>query len=221
MTNDTTSSEVYLKARHTWVRSAKAAAPANRVAVNHIVATLAHECPSVMAGSPRGHDYDELNIEAVLTLIYADKSKQMVGATLDFVRRIERIHWSDRRLDRLVRALRIEEEAKIKLVPPNLCTVMAAWVASGYLRLPSEMVRFLQEVEQVSRLVARERDGEVIPRESGGGMVWERFRQIGSRDEQRAVDHIERDEAVAEGAVDQADAAGFLRLQDALGLEGA
>lgn len=73
-----------------------------------------------------------------------------------FARAVRRLRWSNAKLTRLLRSLANEEAAQSAIPPPELCSDMKSWVASGYTAVSAGTKQFLHRLQVVSSITTIE-----------------------------------------------------------------
>jgi hypothetical protein len=154
---DATATERYLTIRVDWVRIALSELPEDRSAVGALVRADTKRCHGVTDNAPRSGGYATLAAEMLLALIHRSVDETTKVATRNFSRRVAALNWGTPALNRIVSALRLEEDGKIELLPPDPCSEARAWVAGGYGSTPAATVRFLHMVKQLSTSVDQRR----------------------------------------------------------------
>jgi hypothetical protein len=66
----------------------------------------------------------------------------LAAAMVAFAHAVGGLHWSNRRLTRIVRTYATQLEGLARLALPNVCADVKAWAASGYRTLPASTVQF-------------------------------------------------------------------------------
>jgi hypothetical protein len=116
-------------------------------AVQVFARQIAGECPGALAYAPRDVAYEQIGGEFEYALsIAVDDALVPQAKALGLARALDALHWSNRRLTRLVRDREAEERAYATGTPPNLCAQIAAWRESAYAALPESSIRFLAEM---------------------------------------------------------------------------
>jgi hypothetical protein len=65
---------------------------------------------------------------------------------------VRRLRWSNPRLTKLFRSLAIEQDQQSAIPPPDLCSDMRFWVASGYTAVSAGTKRYLHRLSVVSSI---------------------------------------------------------------------
>jgi hypothetical protein len=131
----------YIKADYALVSIARANLPAAKAAITSLGTTVSGECPLVAADAPQNHDAEQLSNEVVGALEVAAYQPDK-EAMLAFAHTIRPLRWSNRKLTRAVDAYATKLEGFPTLAPPNICSDVTAWAASGYTTLPASAVSF-------------------------------------------------------------------------------
>jgi hypothetical protein len=149
VTPNVVATTTYIDANHTLVQAARANLPASQAAIHGLGERVSGECPLVAAQAPQNHDAEQLSDEVVGAL-------EVVGSEADhasmlaFAHAIRGLHWSNRKLTRMVHAYAIKLEGFPTLALPNICGDVGAWASSGFRTLPAGTVAFDKGVETFS-----------------------------------------------------------------------
>lgn len=132
---------IYINANYALVSTARTNLAAAKAAIDSLASQVAGECPLVAADAPQNHDAEQLSNEVVGALeiaAYQADKESMVA----FAHTIRGLHWSNRKLTRMVHAYATKLEGFPTLTPPTICADVGAWAASGYRTLPATTVAF-------------------------------------------------------------------------------
>lgn len=211
-TNNAGATRAYLRARGIFERSLRVKLGASLNAIEGRATQIAKECPSALTYAPRDMAFGELGKEASLTVALAGVAP--VRSTFHVLAQsVGRLHWTNRKLTRLVRALMREERAAAHIVLPDVCADIAAWKASAYVVLPSSTSRFLAEV---SAIEASPSGGP--PEESVEAAIRSLLRHYENPAERLIAKRVERLEATFSKRMNAAYTAATARLASALGV---
>lgn len=141
---------------------------ASQRAVSRLVASLSRECPDVMAGAPHDEQSEMLAQERFAILALALLPTR---PSATYVNTVRRIHWSNDKLTRLVRAWVDAEVAQGNRVPPDLCVDMRAWVSNGYHKLSVSTTGFLKRSEAIDSMTRAEKRRLRVPPATKTGKV--------------------------------------------------
>ncbi len=134
---------IFVVARLARARAIEAGLVASQAAVERYVSKTDSGCPRVAVGSPRSVEFDQLSHDALVsvgvTLVEA-------GPLTHFALVTGRLGWGPTPLTPLVRRLAEEERALARVVPFDICAVLASWVKSGYRRIPATATRFQRQI---------------------------------------------------------------------------
>lgn len=217
---DRAATEVYLRSRYTLEQERAAGLAEGMKTVDGLVASLARECPGVMTGAPHDEQSETLAQERLVILALA-LPRSPIGPSKTYAHIVGRIHWSNDKLTRLVRAWLSAEAAEGNLVPPDPCVDMRAWVTSGYHRLSASTTGFLERSDAIdNRTRAEKREMRVPPATRTGKVILELLGPYeSSKDRAIALrlKHLEAELFVSELAIV---ASGASRLSHALGAGG-
>ena len=123
----------YLKARLVEVRSNGPAYRAGIKAIEALAAKVQAECRGVLAAAPNLQSPSEQEVNAeVFAVVLRTPERAEHAVSVKFARTVRRLHWSDRRLTRLVHTDAQRRALQSGIAPPDLCADLKAWAASGY-----------------------------------------------------------------------------------------
>jgi hypothetical protein len=132
---DAAATRTYLKAHYTEVRANGIAYQAGIKAVGALAAKVQAECPGILAAAPHPavQSRSEVEIsEEVFAAVLHTPERAQHAAIARFAHSVRHLHWSSRKLTRLVHTDAAKRAAQSAVQPPNLCTDLRAWAASGY-----------------------------------------------------------------------------------------
>jgi hypothetical protein len=152
--DDVAATRAYLRASNAYERSVSREAPAGEAALAASVSQIAGGCPAALTYAPRDEAFEGIGEEigATLATAYWLGAPGLRTPTLRLLDGIAHLHWSNRRLTRLVHAEAVVERANTRFVPPDACADIAAWKASAYATLPPDTMRFLASVSRIEAL---------------------------------------------------------------------
>jgi hypothetical protein len=159
---DRSAASSYLHARLGLMHALVAEIPAGVGPMNAFVASVRAECAGALGGAPvnarpegtkeGATDEELLAGEGSRGLEIAERSVDML-AVEEFASTVRRLRWRDQRLTALVRTLAEIEIERVRMHPPDLCSQIGAWAATGYRTLPHETE---EPSEPGGRTLARE-----------------------------------------------------------------
>jgi hypothetical protein len=138
---DVAATRAYVQANYDLVRAARSNLSVEVGALKSLVSQITGECPLAAAESPQNHDSEQLSNEvvgAMTVVIYRPDA----AAIRRFARSVAGLHWSDRKLTRIVRTYATQLQGLSALATPDVCGDVKAWVASGYQTLAPSTVQF-------------------------------------------------------------------------------
>jgi hypothetical protein len=154
----------YLRAYAAFLRDARRAIPAGAQSADAFVTQIASNCPNALAHAPRGKPLAELFGEALDGALIAF-IQPLSARAASFAARADTLRWSNRRLTRLVRLADAQQRALARIMPPQLCSDIAAWVAGGYQGAPHRTTRFLAALRglaQEGTIHGRPLEGQIL-----------------------------------------------------------
>ncbi len=151
----------YLHADYALARAEAKNFPTAIAAVEAFAKRMQVECPGVVANAPKlalgtapsGSD-EEISEEELDAVFDAAASTEHVRRER-FAHEVAALHWSDGTLTRFVHAHAVDEAAKTATSPPDLCTDMRSWVASGYQSVSTATERYLRLESALSKKAER------------------------------------------------------------------
>jgi len=149
---DAVSTAVYLRAATGFARAQTVNLNASAAAMNHEASGIAMGCPLVLVGAPKSVQFIAVAAEVYSAVLYAGAVPDRMAA-LAFSGKIAALHWGNRGVAKLVRALASEERATVKLVMPNVCADLIEWKTSGYRTLSSGTESFMAAVEAIKQKI--------------------------------------------------------------------
>jgi hypothetical protein len=123
--------------------------PAELKAIGVLEAQVKAECPGVLSGAPPHVEGEKTNqsqneiSEELLSVTLGTPEHLEHLAYARFARTVLRLRWSNSRLTKLLHSLAIEEAEQSAIPPPNLCSDLRFWVASGYTAVSAGTKRYL------------------------------------------------------------------------------
>jgi hypothetical protein len=144
--SDVTATRSYIQANYSLVQSANSVLGRARTAYRGVLSRAETECPGAAANSPQSAQSTQLSYEIIGAMVTAAVQTNVPAATA-FVRAVEHLRWSNRRLTSTVRAYAANVKTMATLGHPDLCGDIKAWVASGYRTLSPRTVTFDQRFE--------------------------------------------------------------------------
>jgi hypothetical protein len=142
--DDQAATHVLVQATHVFNQKLVSILPTVGVAVHRRVQQVDRECPSIMVGVPNKGAFGPLNYEVLLAPVVTIVDVQGL-AMRTYMRSIARLKWSSTLLTHVVRTSVAELQAELKVLPPNPCADIRAWIRSGYRQLPTSTARFIRE----------------------------------------------------------------------------
>ena len=156
--SDAAATHAYLEARIALNRAQTATEPAYLNAIDALAAKVKAECPAVLAGAPRHvkgekTNPSELEISLELAAVTFGAGEHLErAADVRFESTVRRLRWSNPRLTLLLRSLAIEQAEQSAIPPPDLCSDMKFWVASGYTATSAGTKLFVHRHDVVSSI---------------------------------------------------------------------
>ncbi len=157
--SDVAATHDYLEARIALRRAAAVAGKqAELKTISVLEVQVKAECPGVLAGAPphvKGEKTNQSELEVseeLLSGTFGAAERLAHPAYARFARTVRRLHWSNPRLTRLLRSLAIEQTEQSAIPPPELCSDLKFWVASGYTAVSVGTKRFLHRLSVVSSI---------------------------------------------------------------------
>ena len=138
----------YLKARLVEVRANGPAYRAGIKAIEALAAKVQAECRGVLAAAPnlQSPSEQEVNAEVFAVVLRAPERAEHAVA-VRFARSVRRLHWSGQRLTRLVHSDAQRRALQSGIAPPDLCTDLKAWAASGYAATSAATKGYLRRLD--------------------------------------------------------------------------
>jgi hypothetical protein len=198
--SDGSATEAYLSARLALVDRGAKELPATRAAVEKAASNLSGTCAGVLSDAPRGQELSELEREVTLTLTVVPFHLRL-DEFEEFSNEASMLHWSSGALTDLVRSASAADEAEARLAYPNLCTDLRRWARSRYVTVPATTRRFLNGIEAIQNMTAREERVLGSPLQSADEIIMGRLRLYippGSRSRIREVQRLESAVGAAE-----------------------
>lgn len=173
---DRAATRALLEARYTYEQALLVGAPASRAAAEGLASSLGGECPGVLVGAPHEtlntllesprrsqsprqmgesnrerRQWSDLQGELALALDLPviEPDRQAARA---YARAVGSLRWSNNALTALERTGATELEWELRRAPPDACTDMRVWVASGY-----------KTISPATKALIREREAVVSP----------------------------------------------------------
>jgi len=144
--DDVAATRAYIRAHYVFVQAVKAKLAAEQAAAAALVSEVRSRCANVVAGSPRNEDATALSAE-VLIVVSDAMLTQDRAAIMHFLGAVKSLRWSSSTLTHAVARYAATLKAEVALKPPNLCSDLSAWAATGFLTLPVSVTRSNQESE--------------------------------------------------------------------------
>lgn len=208
--DDGAATRAYIDARYTFAHANAPNTSAQLSAMRALSGRVEGECPGVLAGARSLASAKQLQaitneVLATITLAEIGPDRNALRAT---ARKIRNLHWTDRKLTRLVRREDQEAKALASLPDPQLCTDLRAWAASSFRVLPVQ-------TEHVNRELAVEVSEEGQGREE---IIARRLRPYELPAEHRTVRRTAAIEARRNRATESTFLAAFKTISVATGL---
>ena len=138
---DTAATKAYIQANYRLVQAAASRTHRIEAALHGVLTDVRRECPMAAAGSPQDADSEQLSNEVIGALVTAAIAVDR-AAGRQFASAAWHLTWSNPALTRTVHAYVGKVTTLIALAPPNLCTDVKSWAASGFLELPVSTISF-------------------------------------------------------------------------------
>jgi hypothetical protein len=138
---DVAATRSYIRANYDLIRTARSNLSVGVTALKGLVSQVAGECPLAAAESPQNHDSEQLSNEvvgAMTVVIYRPDA----AAIHTFARAVAGLHWSNRKLTRIVKKYAAQLLGLAALATPDVCGDVRAWAASRYQTLAPSTVQF-------------------------------------------------------------------------------
>jgi hypothetical protein len=157
--NDAVATHDYLEARIALHRTMTAAETRSELKVIVALATqVKTECPNVLVGAPphvKGEKTNQADLEVseeLWSVPFSAAEHVAHPADTRFARSVRGLHWSNRKLTKLLHSLALEQAEQSAIPPPNLCSDLKYWVASGYTAVSADTKQFLHRQKVVSSI---------------------------------------------------------------------
>lgn len=147
-TRDVTATQTYIRANYALVRASAHAIGPSEAVIKSLLRRVREECPGAAAGSLQGEGSDKLGAElqGAMTIAALRPVARAVGA---FVHAVAGLRWSSAQLTRTVSSYASKLRTLSALTPPQVCTDVRAWTASGFATLPATTTGFDSTFEGV------------------------------------------------------------------------
>ncbi len=171
MARDAAATHAYLTARIILRHAEVAAEPAVLQAITALATQVKTECSGVLTGAPphvKGEKTNESEFEVseeLLSAGFGAGGRVEHPADARFATTVRHLRWSSPKLTRLLRSLAIEGAAQSAVPPPDLCSDMKWWVASGYSRVSAGTKLYLHRLNVVSSITQIEPEPHESPLE--------------------------------------------------------
>jgi hypothetical protein len=139
---DRAASEAYVRANYALVRAGQAKLASAEAALQGLLANIKRECPHVVAGSPQDEASEKLTWE-IAAAMRVVAFHRVAGPIAAFARTVRTLHWSNAGLTRSVRDYARRLSAEAATTAPDFCADLRTWKASGYTKLPSGTLPFV------------------------------------------------------------------------------
>jgi hypothetical protein len=138
---DRAATRIYIQANYRLVHAARIKLSASEVAVRALVSRTVAECPHGGEGSYVDKASNEF-AEEVINTVLATGYRPDIASLDAFVHTVQGLHWSNRRLTRIVRTYLAKLRNLAALVPANICADVKTWAADGFQALPEDTIQF-------------------------------------------------------------------------------
>jgi hypothetical protein len=162
--SDVGATNTYLRAAEVFAHAQEMNMGASATAMEKQVTGIVSGCPSVLVGAPKGSQFSVLTGEIASTVLFSFITPDRTAISA-FTGRVENLHWSNRKIAKLVKSVIAEERAAAKLVLPDVCADLSEWKASGYQTLSLSTMSFVKGAEAVSKETTGASDKEESPEE--------------------------------------------------------
>jgi hypothetical protein len=138
---DVATTKAYIQADYTLAHTARVNMRTGEAAIESLRRTLAAECPKAAAASPENEAASALSNEVIgaMSVVFIRSDAQTVDS---FSETVERLHWSNPKLDSKVDLYATKFKTLAALELPDVCGDVRAWAASGYKTLPASTTEF-------------------------------------------------------------------------------
>jgi hypothetical protein len=157
--SDAAATHSYLEARIALQRETAAKGEATELkAITALEARVKAECAGVLVGAPphvKGEKTNQSELEVteeMLTTTLGAAEHVEHPAYARFAKTLRHLRWSNPKLTKLLRSLAREQAEQSAIPPPDLCSDLKFWVASGYTAVSAGTKRFLQRSSEVSSI---------------------------------------------------------------------
>ncbi len=156
--SDATATHDYLEARIALDRATAEGGSAEFKAITALEAQVKVQCPGVLIDAPphvKGEETNESEHEIsgeLLSVTFGTGEHVEHPAYAQFERTVRRLRWSNPKLTRLLRSLALEQTEQSAIPPPDLCSDLKFWVASGYTAVSAGTKRYLHRLRVVSSI---------------------------------------------------------------------
>lgn len=131
-----------MRANYALVTAGRAKLAAAEAALQGLLAGVRRECPRIVAGSPQDEASEKLTweIAATMRVVAFHRVTGPIGA---FARTVRKLRWSNAALTHSVHDYARRLNAEATTTAPDICADLRAWAVSGYTRLPSGTLPFI------------------------------------------------------------------------------
>jgi hypothetical protein len=215
--NNIAATRAYILARYRLMLAGQHDQQAGEAAVQALVAKVKSECPGVLAEAPANRARDAVRAE-IGEDVWLTLERPARHATLAFAAKVQRLHWSNRKLTYYVSHSAREEAAKERVVLPDICADAKALAADGFMTAPSATERFLASCAAANTITALQiRPGED---EDLDERIWRLLKPYERPDEKGLIPHkpTKRESEQAAPAIEKAIGTPIVEIAHALGL---
>jgi hypothetical protein len=131
-----------VRANYALVSAGRAKLASAEAALQGLLGRVRQECPRIVAGSPQNEASEKLTWEIAATMRVV-AFHRVAGPIATFARAVRRLRWSNATLTNGVHEYARRLNAEAMTAPPDICADLRTWAASGYTRLPSGTLPFV------------------------------------------------------------------------------
>jgi hypothetical protein len=129
----------YVQDNYALVRLARTHLATAEAGPLHVLAQVRAECPGAGVGSPQNPDSTQMSDEVIAAMVVSAYQPDL-SAIRTFVAAAGALSWGNHGLTSAVHGYIGDLKTILSLSPPNLCSDVKAWAASGYSTLPTSTV---------------------------------------------------------------------------------
>jgi len=131
----------YLQANYKLVTAVTSKIPTIEARLHKVLASVRGECPAAAAGSPQNPQSTQLSNEVIGALVMSIVELNRPAGRA-FVRSVSPLRWSNGGLTQAIKTYVGKVRTLLALPPPNLCSDVRGWAASGFTKLSQPTLSF-------------------------------------------------------------------------------